>query len=224
VRPGERRAVIGPNGAGKTTLFNLIAGELQPSSGRVELFGRDATRLPPHRRAALGIGRTYQITNVFMRLTVEENVALAALGLDARKFRLLGAWPRDAAFRARLESALARSGLESRADEPCRNLSYGEQRQLELAMALAQQPKLLLLDEPAAGLSAAERQVIVRLVASLPRELSLVVIEHDMDLVLSLVDSVTCLHYGQVVATGDPAAIRDHPLVQEVYLGKAAHA
>jgi branched-chain amino acid transport system ATP-binding protein len=225
VRPGERRAVIGPNGAGKTTLFNLIAGELAPTGGSVELFGRDATRLPPHRRAALGIGRTYQITNVFMELTVAENVGLAALGLDARKFRLLGSWPDDADFRTRLESALRTSGLEGRADDLCRNLSYGEQRQLELAMALAQQPRLLLLDEPAAGLSAAERQVIVRLVASLPRELSLVVIEHDMDLVLSLVDSVTCLHYGQVVATGDPASIRDHPLVQEVYLGKgAAHA
>jgi branched-chain amino acid transport system ATP-binding protein len=222
---GERRAVIGPNGAGKTTLFNLITGELPLSAGRVALFGQDVSRRGPHRRAALGLGRTYQITNVFAGLTVEENVALAALGLERRKFDFLGLAPRDAAFRARIEEALAIAGLEGKLDVECRHLSYGEQRQLELAMALAGRPRILLLDEPAAGLSPAERAVIVRLVAGLPRELSLVVIEHDMDLVLSLVDTVTCLHYGQVVATGDPATIRDHPLVQEVYLGTvAAHA
>jgi branched-chain amino acid transport system ATP-binding protein len=225
VAEGERRAIIGPNGAGKTTLFNLITGELPLSAGSVELFGRDVSRAGPHRRAALGLGRTYQITNVFAGLTVQENVALAALGLERRKFDFLGAMPRDKAFHARIEDSLARAGLDGRLEVECRHLSYGEQRQLELAMALASRPRILLLDEPAAGLSPAERAVIVRLVAGLPRELALVVIEHDMDLVLSLVETVTCLHYGQVVATGDPATIRDHPLVQEVYLGTpAAHA
>jgi branched-chain amino acid transport system ATP-binding protein len=222
VAVGERRAVIGPNGAGKTTLFNLITGELALSAGRVALFGADVSRKGPHRRAALGLGRTYQITNVFAGLTVEENVALAALGLERRKFDFLGRVPRDGAFRGRIEAALAAAGLDGKLDIECRHLSYGEQRQVELAMALAGRPRILLLDEPAAGLSPGERAVIIRLVAGLPRELSLVVIEHDMDLVLSLVDSVTCLHYGQVVATGDPATIRDHPLVQEVYLGPAA--
>ena len=218
IAPGERRAIIGPNGAGKTTLFNLVTGELPLSSGRVEIFGEDASRLPPHRRAALGLGRTYQITNVFPGLTVAENVALAALGLSARKYDMAGAMPAPSGAAA---EALELCGLGTREDALCKHLSYGEQRQLELAMALASEPKLLLLDEPAAGLSASERLVLVRLIAALPRHLSVVIIEHDMDLVLSLVDSVTCLHYGQVVATGAPGEIREHPLVQEIYLGTA---
>jgi branched-chain amino acid transport system ATP-binding protein len=218
VAPGERRAVIGPNGAGKTTLFNLVTGELPLSAGRVEIFGTDASRLAPHKRAALGLGRTYQITNVFPGLTVQENVALAALGLSAKKFDVAGNLP---ALEGPAADALRRCGLEGRERVLCKHLSYGEQRQLELAMALASRPRLLLLDEPAAGLSATERVVLVDLVKALPREISVIVIEHDMDLVLSLVDSVTCLHYGQVVATGAPQTIRDHPVVQEIYLGTA---
>jgi branched-chain amino acid transport system ATP-binding protein len=218
VASGERRAIIGPNGAGKTTLFNLVTGELPLSAGAVEIFGTDASRLPPHRRAALGLGRTYQITNVFAGLTVAENVALAALGLSRRKFDVAGTLP---ALEGAAAQAVERCGLGGRETTLCRHLSYGEQRQLELAMALASGPRLLLLDEPAAGLSASERAVLVRLIAGLPRAISLVVIEHDIDLVLSLVDSVTCLHYGQVVATGAPEAIREDPLVQEIYLGTA---
>jgi branched-chain amino acid transport system ATP-binding protein len=218
IAAGERRAIIGPNGAGKTTLFNLVTGELALSAGTVEIFGTDASRLPPHRRARLGLGRTYQITNVFAGLSVAENVALAALGLSGRKFDFAGAMP---ALEGAAAAALERCGLEGREATLCRHLSYGEQRQLELAMALASRPRLLLLDEPAAGLSASERGVLVRLIADLPRTISLVVIEHDMDLVLSLVDSVTCLHYGQVVANGAPDAIREDKLVQEIYLGTA---
>jgi branched-chain amino acid transport system ATP-binding protein len=218
VAPGERRAIIGPNGAGKTTLFNLVTGELPLSSGTVEIFGSDASRLPPHRRAALGLGRTYQITNVFPGLSVAENVALAALGLSGKKFDCAGAMPALSGVAA---EALELCGLAGREATLCKHLSYGEQRQLELAMALASRPRLLLLDEPAAGLSANERLVLVRLIEALPREIALIVIEHDMDLILSLVETVTCLHYGQVVATGAPSEIREHPMVQEIYLGTA---
>ena len=224
VQQGERRAIIGPNGAGKTSLFNAIAGELPCSSGRIELLGRDITRLRVHRRAALGIGRTYQITNLFGELTVEQNVRLAVRGPSRKKFSLFGRDRANGEEGAAVERALAVAGNEKRRGTVTRTLSYGEQRQLELALALAGKPRLLLLDEPAAGLSAAERARMAQIIRDLPRGLSMVLIEHDIELALGLTDYVTCLHFGQVLTEGDPDAIRNDGRVQEVYLGRPRHA
>jgi branched-chain amino acid transport system ATP-binding protein len=224
VAAGERRAIIGPNGAGKTTLFNAIAGEQPVTEGVVRLEGRDVTRLRTHRRAALGVGRTFQITTLFMGLTVEENVRLAVRGLSKRKFSFLSGDQSDSTENQNIESVLERSRLTPARARLTRTLSYGEQRELELALALAGNPRLLLLDEPAAGLSPAERVTMAALIRALPRDLTVVLIEHDMDLALGLVDYVTCLHYGQVLAEGVPDAIRADKTVQEVYLGRRRHA
>jgi branched-chain amino acid transport system ATP-binding protein len=220
VRRGERRVIIGPNGAGKTTLFNAITGVVPPTSGRIEFDGRDVTRLPPHRRAACGISRTFQITNLFPTLTVRENMELALRGLKSRKFSFFGANDFTDDERARSDRALGLSRLGSRSDALVSELSYGEQRQLEMAMALAPDPRLLLLDEPAAGLSPAERTIVTDIIRSLPKDITIVLIEHDMDLVLSLADWVTCLNNGQFLAEGTPADIRTNAGVQSVYLGK----
>jgi branched-chain amino acid transport system ATP-binding protein len=220
VQEGERRAIIGPNGAGKTTLFNAIAGEAPVSGGVVRFAGRDVTRLRTHRRAALGMGRTYQITNLFDGLTVEENVRLAVRSLSARKFSLLGSGTPKGAEAQRVEEALSAGGLGVRRADLTRTLSYGEQRQLEFALALAGKPTLLRLDEPAAGLSAAERRVMAATIGALPRTLTLVLIEHDIDLALSLVDHVTCMHNGRLLVEGTPDEIRANERVQEVYLGR----
>ncbi len=221
---GQRRAIIGPNGAGKTTLFNAIAGVIPPTEGRVVFDGTDMTSFPTHRRAALGIARTFQITNLFPQLTVEENVRLAVRGLAARKYSLLGAGLAQAGEREAIETALENAQLVSRQHELTRTLSYGEQRQLEMAMALVQAPKLLLLDEPAAGLSPAERVRMAEVIGKLPRTLTLILIEHDMDLALGLVDYVSCLHFGKILVEGTPDEIRTNERVQEVYLGKPHHA
>jgi branched-chain amino acid transport system ATP-binding protein len=218
----ERRALIGPNGAGKTTLFRLISGEVPVSTGTIRVFGQDVTHLPAHRRVACGLGRTYQITNVFPALSVEDNVTLAALGLTPKKFQPFFPVPRKGPDRERVDKALLDVGLTERARLPVRELSHGEQRQLELALALAVQPRVLLLDEPAAGLSAVERGKMAQLVRRLPPELTLVIIEHDMDLVLELVERVTCLHNGRIVAEESPVSIRDNRTVQEIYLGVAS--
>jgi branched-chain amino acid transport system ATP-binding protein len=220
---GERRAIIGPNGAGKTTLFNAITGVVPPTSGRVVLEGHDITRLPPHRRASFGISRTFQITNLFPGLTVQQNMALALRGLTPRKFSFFGgAGLMDGETEA-AERALGLSRLASRAGSLVGELSYGEQRQLEMAMALAASPRLLLLDEPAAGLSPAERVIVADIIRALPANITIVLIEHDMDLVLSLVDWVTCLNNGQFLAEGAPADIRNNADVQNVYLGRPHH-
>lgn len=220
VPAGERRAIIGPNGAGKTTLFNLITGELPVTAGRIFLFGRDVTGMPTRQRAALGLGRTYQITRIFPSLTVAENVLLAVMGLQPIKLTMHRPLARIGwAWRKAME-VLERVGLDHRRDVPARALSHGEQRQLEIAIALAGDPRLLLLDEPAAGLSAAERALIHRLIEGLPRTLTVVLIEHDMDLALGLADRVTCLHYGRVIAEDSPERIREHELVRQIYLGE----
>jgi branched-chain amino acid transport system ATP-binding protein len=219
VHRGDRWAIIGPNGAGKTTLFRVIAGEHLPTSGTVELFGRDMSRATPHRRARLGLGRTFQITNLFPELTVEENVVVAAQAAGAGRYafwrpvRLSG----DAAERA--ETALQAVHLDDhRRRRTARELSHGEQRQLEIAVALAQRPRLLLLDEPAAGLSASERVLMRDVVEALPRDLSVVLIEHDMALALGLVDRVLCMDNGVTIAEGTPDEIRADERVQSVYL------
>ena len=228
VEDGETVAILGPNGAGKTTLFNALAGLLPSASGRIMLRGRDVTRLRTHQRAALGIGRTFQITNLFAGLTVEENIHLAVQGLSRRKFSLFGAGSPNAVEVEAIEHALRDSGLVAQRKRITRTLSYGEQRQLEFALALSAKPALLLLDEPAAGLSPGERVRMAQLIRGLPGEVTLILIEHDMDLALGLVDFVTCLHYGRVLCEGAPDLIRRDERVQEVYLGKSragmAHA
>jgi branched-chain amino acid transport system ATP-binding protein len=221
VRAGERRALIGPNGAGKTTLFNAIGGTLRPNEGRIVLSGRDITRASADTRARLGVGRTFQITNLFPTLTVGENMELALHGIGRRKFSFFGTATLSAEARNRVDDALARARLSARIAALVKTLSYGEQRQLELAMALAQAPRLLLLDEPAAGLSPAERGIVAEIIGALPRDITIVLIEHDMDLVLSLVDWVTCLNNGQFLAEGSPADVRRNALIQDVYLGRA---
>jgi branched-chain amino acid transport system ATP-binding protein len=219
VGPGERRAIIGPNGAGKTTLFNLITGELPVTSGRIYLFGREVTRLSTRQRDALGLGRTYQITRIFPTLTVAENVLLAVMGLQPLKFALHRPLLRAGTLWEKTCEVLERVGLAHRAEAPVRTLSHGEQRQLELAIALASDPRLLLLDEPGAGLSVAERQRLYHLIQSLPRSLTVVLIEHDMDLALGLADRVTCLHYGRVIAEDTPDRIQKNETVRQIYLG-----
>ena len=221
---GERRAIIGPNGAGKTTLFNAATGVIRPTSGRVVFDGVDLTRLPPHRRARLGISRTFQITNLFPTLAAAENMALAVRGLTSRKFSLFGAPALDAKEATAIEHALAAMRLADRANSIVRELSYGEQRQLELALALVGNPRLLLLDEPAAGLSPSERAMVGDIIRSLPRDLTVILIEHDMDLALALVDRVTCMHEGRIIAEDVPDMIRRDALVQEVYLGRPRDA
>ena len=221
VAPGERRALIGPNGAGKTTLFNLISGELSPSRGRITLFGRDVTPLPPHRRAALGLARTYQITKLFPSLTVLENLLLAVQALERTKLVLLKPLSSYRHLYARARVTLESVGLADKEGEAVRNLSHGEQRQMEIAMALAGQPRLLLLDEPAAGLSPAESRLMTALLKRLDSGITLIVIEHDMDVAFALTDRVTVLHNGGVVADGSRDEVKANALVREIYLGGA---
>jgi branched-chain amino acid transport system ATP-binding protein len=221
---GQRRAIIGPNGAGKTTLFNAITGVIPPTAGRVVFNGDDITRLPPHRRAQLGISRTFQITNLFPTLTVLENMVLAIRGLSPRKFSLFGSPDTSGSEDERIAEALHSAKMHHRLDVVVKELSYGEQRQLEIALALVTNPTALLLDEPAAGLSPTERTVVADIIKALPRDLTLILIEHDMALALGLADFVTCLHEGRVLVEEDPEAIRRNKTVQQVYLGTPRHA
>ena len=224
VPASQRRAIIGPNGAGKTTLFNAIAGVHPVSGGTITYDGRRITRMRVDQRARMGIARTFQITNLFGGLTVEENVQLAARGIGRRKFSLFGTCMSRDEEEATIERAIDDSGLGSKRSDPTRTMSYGEQRQLELALALVARPRLLLLDEPAAGLSPAERVNMAATIRALPSEMTLILIEHDMDLALRLVDYVTCLYAGKVLVEDVPANIRSNSEVQEIYLGKARHA
>jgi branched-chain amino acid transport system ATP-binding protein len=219
VRPGERRALIGPNGAGKTTLFNLIAGALPVTSGRITLFGADVTSRAQHRRAALGLARTFQITNLFPALTVRQNALLAAQALTRAKFSMLRPLERFTDLEARAGEALAAVGLADRAGATVRHLSHGEQRQLEIALALAGRPRVLLLDEPAAGLSQAEARLMTQLLRGLDPAITLLIIEHDMDMALEVAQHVTVLHYGRVIADGPRETVKADPTVREIYLG-----
>ena len=217
---GQRRGIIGPNGAGKTTLFNAITGAVRASEGRVLLDGRDITRMPTHRRAALGIARTFQITNLFARLTIAQTMRLALRGTGGRHFALFGGDRLSGSQDMHLARALEGARIDARPDTPVASLSYGEQRQLELAMVLAATPAVLMLDEPAAGLSPAERGVVADIVRSLPATMTVVLIEHDMDLVLNLVEQITVLETGRLLLEGSPDVIRASPIVQDVYLGR----
>jgi branched-chain amino acid transport system ATP-binding protein len=220
VATGERRLIIGPNGAGKTTLFNMIAGELAPDAGHIALFGQDITRTPCRRRAHLGLARTYQIITLFPRDTIRRNVELALLGLSGLRWNPLVALDRQHHLAARAAQALARVGLGHLAGRPLSETSYGERRRVEIAMALAQDPKVLLLDEPFAGLSIDERRDVRELLAAIPREVTIVMIEHDMDVALDLADRITLLHFGAVIVEGSRAEVVADPRTREVYLGE----
>jgi branched-chain amino acid transport system ATP-binding protein len=218
VQPGERRAILGPNGAGKSTFFNLIAGDILPTEGTVELFGRDVTTMPVRRRVRLGLGRTYQTSRVLAGLSVEDNLYLAVLGTRRGHFRpVVGGT--DRALREQARAVASQVDLGDRLEAPAGSLSHGEQRQLEIGLALAPSPRLLMLDEPAAGLSRAERVVLTRMLLGLDAEVTLVIIEHDMDVALTVARYVTMLHQGELLLEGTPAEIRASKLVHDLYLG-----
>jgi branched-chain amino acid transport system ATP-binding protein len=219
VAPGERRLIIGPNGAGKTTLFSLIAGELRPNAGTIRLFGRDITREPSWRRAHRGLARTYQIITLFPRETLLGNVVLSLLGLSRLRWNPFRDLERQPALRERAEAALAQVGLAAIAHRRLAETSYGERRRVEIAMALAQQPKLLLLDEPLAGLSVEERNEVHKLLRAIPRDVTIVMIEHDMDFALEFAERMTVLHFGRVIVEGTRAEVVADPRTREVYLG-----
>lgn len=207
---GERVGFIGPNGAGKSTLFKLIAGDVRPSTGKVHFSGKDVTNTPVHRRARLGIGRTFQITNLMPTLTLKENLELAA-----------GRGP-SSTLSEQVQSVAARFRISDLLLRPVGELAYGEQRRVELALAIASGATTLLLDEPAAGLGPEDRIVMREAIKNLPEGLTLLLIEHDIDLTLGLVDRVICLHYGEIVADDSSERIREHPVVRRIYLGEDA--
>ncbi len=219
VMPGERRLIIGPNGAGKTTLFNLITGDLAPDAGSIRLFGQELTGVATQNRIHLGLARTYQILTLFPRETLIHNVVLALLGLSKVRWNPWRPLGGHKEFYDRAHEALVRVGLADRALRVVAETSYGERRRLELAMALAQNPKVLLLDEPLAGLSQEERQQVQALLAKIPRDVTIVMIEHDMDVALAYAERITVLHYGQTIVEGTRAEVVADPRTKEVYLG-----
>ena len=218
VRPGERRAILGPNGAGKTTLFNLISGEFPPTAGSVELFGRDVTPLPARKRARLGLSRTFQTSRLFLGLSVEDNLYLAVLGVDDGHFRLVKN-KQDSEMRAAARAMADAVGLANVLDVLVSELSHGEQRQLEVGMARVSNPKLMMLDEPAAGLSRAERVRLTETLLKLDPDITLILIEHDMDVALRVAEWVTMMHEGRVIVEGTPDEIRANQTVHDLYLG-----
>ena len=219
IEGGERRAIIGPNGAGKTTLFHLISGFLFPSSGHISLLGREVTRLQPHQRAALGIARTFQVTNLFQKLTLFENILLGVQAIQKARFcfyRPVGSFRKMMGDTERL---LKDWNLWEKKDVFLKNLSYGEQRQVEVIMSLATKPRLLLLDEPTAGLSPAETVLVTSIIKGLPREITTILIEHDMDVAFEIAEQITVLHFGSILAEGSLEQIQGNPKVSEIYLG-----
>jgi branched-chain amino acid transport system ATP-binding protein len=219
VRAGERKAIIGPNGAGKTTLFNLITGVFPSTSGQIVLFGRDVTRWPSHRRTALGMARTFQITSLFPKLTVLDNVLLALAGVGWAKLVMWKPLASYEKFQERARQLLETAGYWERRGVEVRNLSHGEQRQIEVVLGLASDPKLLLLDEPAAGLSSGESREMTEFLKRLDPSLAILLIEHDMDVVFDVVSDISVLHFGAVVETGPCQKIKTSERVQQIYLG-----
>jgi branched-chain amino acid transport system ATP-binding protein len=220
IRPGERRAVLGSNGAGKTTLFNCITGDVPPTSGTIRLFGEDVTRFPAHERIRRGLRRTYQISLLFSGLSVADNVYLACRGVSRWRFSLLRPRRSDPLL-ARADELIEAVHLTRARDSLVSELSYGQQRQLEIALALAGAPRFILFDEPAAGLSPAERRELVEILTTLPRHIGFIIIEHDMDVALRVAETVTMLHNGRVFKEGTPAEIENDAEVQALYLGGA---
>lgn len=219
IEAGQRWAVIGPNGAGKSTLFGVISGQVRATAGTVSLFGLECTRWSQRRRAQFGLGRTFQINNVFLDLTVQENLVVAAQATGRQRFRCWRPVRVAGELKASVDGAIHQAGLSARRHDLASALSHGEARQLEIAIALACNARILLLDEPAAGLATPERALIRDLIDGLPREMTVILIEHDMNLALGLVDRVLCLNNGVPVEIGTPQEIRDSEAVQEFYLG-----
>ena len=219
ISPGERKAVIGPNGAGKTTLFNLITGVFPSTSGEIVLFGRNVTRWAPHRRTALGMARTFQVTSLFPKLSVLENVLLALAGVGRTKLVMWKPLASYEKFQSKARELLESAGYWDRRGVEVRNLSHGEQRQIEVVVGLASDPKLLLLDEPAAGLSSGESREMTEFLKRLDPGLAILLIEHDMDVVFDVVSSISVLHFGAVVESGSCQQIQSSERVQQIYLG-----
>jgi len=219
VARGELHAIIGPNGAGKTTLISQLTGHLAPHAGSIFLGGRDITGLPAYRRSALGLARSFQVTSLLSDFTAADNVALAAQAHDGHSFRFWGNARKERGLRETARAALERVGLVGRADVPVSKLSHGEQRELELAVALATKPRLLLLDEPMAGLGVTESARMVKLLSELRKEVTIVLVEHDMEAVFALADRISVLVYGRVIASGLPSEIRQNDEVKRAYLG-----
>ena len=217
--PGERRAILGPNGAGKTTLFNVICGDFPATAGTVELFGRDVTHQPARVRAKMGLARTYQQSRMFAGLTVEDNIYLSVLGVEGGHLRPV-LLRKDSEYRERAHAAARRAAIDHRLGDLCGPLSHGEHRQVALAVALASNPLMLMLDEPCSGLSRGERVLLTDLLLALGRDITLIVIEHDMDVALRVAERVTMMHDGRVIVEGTPAEIRANELVHDLYLGR----
>ncbi len=218
VKPGERRAILGPNGAGKTTLFNLISGEFPPTAGDIELFGNDVTGQPARKRARMGLSRTFQTSRLFLGLNVEENLYLSVLGVHTGHLRMVPS-KTDGELREKARAMAEAVGLTSRLDSLVMDLSHGEQRQLEVAMARAANPTLMMLDEPASGLSRGERVALTDLLLQLDPAITLILIEHDMDVALRVAQWVTMMHDGRVIVEGTPDEIRSNQTVHDLYLG-----
>ncbi len=220
VARGEIHALIGPNGAGKTTAINQLTGEITPDAGSIFFDGEEITHLPVHLRARKGLARSFQITAVFEHLSVEENLGLAVQAHQGHSFRFWRNVARDSSLKQLTRQAIETIGLEARAAEPAANLSHGEKRQLEVGMALASRPKLILLDEPMAGMGPGGTVKLAELIQGLKGNLSILLVEHDMDVVFSLADRITVLVYGEVIASGTVEQIRNDPLVRQAYLGE----
>lgn len=219
VKPGERRLIIGPNGAGKTTLFSQISGEIIPDSGSIAVFGKDITKSPAHIRAHVGVSRTYQIITLFPKNTLAHNVALAMLGTRMQKWEPFKKLQMDDPIYQRALELLDQVGLKHRANMLISEISYGEQRRVEIALAMSQNPALLLLDEPLAGLSLDERIIVRDLISAIPKTTTIIMIEHDMDVALSFAETISVLHYGSLIVEGDRDFVVNHPRTREVYLG-----
>ena len=219
IQPGERRLIIGPNGAGKTTLFNLITGELTPDAGSIQLLGTDITRVPSRRRPHLGMARTYQIITLFPKDSILHNVSLALVGLSPLRWNCFIDMKRQGHIVEHARAALKQVGLDQIAERPLAQTSYGERRRVEIAMALAQKPKVLLLDEPFAGLSIDERRDVHLCLMAIPRDVTMVMIEHNMDVALEFAERITLLHFGEVIVEGTRSEVVDDPRTREVYLG-----
>ena len=220
VNPGERHLLIGPNGAGKTTLFNLISGDLLSDSGSITLAGNNVTKLPTAKRAQLDLARTYQILTLFGKDNLLSNVKLALLGRLSLRWKCWGSFASQATLDESALNVLKLVGLDSKARLPLEQTSYGEKRRLEIAMALAQNPQLLLLDEPLAGLSTEERETIIDLLKQIDKKITILMIEHDMEVALAFADRITLLHYGEVITSGTRQEVVNDPRTREIYLGQ----
>jgi branched-chain amino acid transport system ATP-binding protein len=219
IEPGERRLIIGPNGAGKTTLFNLITGEISPDAGSIRLLGKDITSVPSRRRPHLGLARTYQIITLFPNDTILHNVSLALLGLSPLRWNPFIDMKRQGHIVEDARAALKQVGLDAIAERRLAQTSYGERRRVEIAMALAQKPKLMLLDEPFAGLSIDERRDVHKCLMAIPRDVTMIMIEHNMDVALEFAERITLLHFGEVIVEGTRSDVVNDPRTREVYLG-----